>query len=43
MEIGLYQSLPIDGVNFAGGFITLVSGDLEIPLDSIFEFRSGRN
>lgn len=43
MEISLFKSLPIDGVNFAGGFITLISGDLEIPIDSIYEFRASQN
>lgn len=38
----LWRSLPIDGVNFESGSVALVSGDREIPFDSIVEIRSGR-
>jgi flagellar basal-body rod modification protein FlgD len=37
----LFRSLPIDGVNFLDGGITLVSGNYEIPFDSIMEIRAG--
>ncbi|MBZ5637250.1 MAG: hypothetical protein LAO51_00685 [Acidobacteriia bacterium] len=42
MKIALFQSLSIDGVNFSGSSIALVSGDREIPFDSIIEIRAGQ-
>jgi hypothetical protein len=39
--VSLFQSLSIDGVNFSGTGISLVSGDREIPFDSIVEIRAG--
>lgn len=41
MTVSLFQSLSIDGVNFGGTGIELVSGDREIPFDSIVEIRAG--
>jgi flagellar basal-body rod modification protein FlgD len=41
MTVSLFQSLSIDGVNFGGTGISLVSGDREIPFDSIVEIRAG--
>lgn len=41
MTVTLFQSLPIDGVNFGGEGIELISGDREIPFDSIVEIRAG--
>jgi flagellar basal-body rod modification protein FlgD len=42
MAIALFKSLPIDGINFGNGWITLVSGDQELPFDSILEIRAGQ-
>lgn len=39
MTIGLFSSLRIDGVNFIGGDIGLVSGDRELPFEQILEIR----
>jgi len=41
MTVSLFQSLSIDGVNFGGTGIELISGDREIPFDSIVEIRAG--
>jgi flagellar basal-body rod modification protein FlgD len=41
MTVSLFQSLSIDGVNFGGTGISLVSADREIPFDSIVEIRAG--
>lgn len=42
MKIALFRSLPIDGVNFGGEGLALVSGDREIPFETIVEIRAGR-
>lgn len=42
MSIALFRSLPIDGVTFVNGQIALISGDKEIPFNTIVEFRAGR-
>lgn len=42
MIVPLFRSLPIDGVSFLAGGIALISGDREIPFETIFEFRAGR-
>ncbi len=41
MEIALFQSVRIEGVTFVNGAIALISGNREIPFDSIVEFRAG--
>jgi flagellar basal-body rod modification protein FlgD len=41
MQVGLFRSLPIDGVNFLNGNIGLISGDREIPFSQILEIRAG--
>jgi flagellar basal-body rod modification protein FlgD len=43
MSIALFRSLPIDGVTFVDGWISLISGDQVVPFDSIIEFRAGRS
>ncbi len=43
MTVELFRSLSIDGVNFGGNGISLVSGGQEIPFDSIIEIRAGRS
>jgi flagellar basal-body rod modification protein FlgD len=40
LAVGLFRSLPIDGVNFGSEGIALVSGDREIPFDLILEIRA---
>lgn len=42
MAIALFRSLPIDGVNFSEGGITLVSGDRILPFDAILEIRGSK-
>lgn len=42
VSMAVFRSLSIDGVNYLSGGISLVSGDREIPFDSILEFRAGR-
>lgn len=42
MAIALFRSLPIDGVNFAEGGITLVSGDRILPFEAILEIRGSK-
>ena len=41
VAMAVFRSLAIDGVNFLDGGISLVSGDREIPFESILEFRAG--
>jgi flagellar basal-body rod modification protein FlgD len=43
MAIALFKALPIDGVNFGAAGIALISGDQEIPFDSILEIRAGQS
>ena len=43
MSVSLFRSLSIDGVNFGGNGISLISGGQEIPFDSIIEIRAGRS
>lgn len=43
MTVSLFRSLAIDGVNFGGNGISLVSGGQEIPFESIIEIRAGRS
>lgn len=42
LAIALFRSLPIDGVNFAEGGITLVSGDRILPFEAILEIRGNK-
>jgi len=42
LELALFQSLPIDGVNFGSEGVSLVSGDQAIPFATILEIRAGR-
>lgn len=42
MAIALFRSLPIDGVNFGEGGITLVSGDRILPFEAILEIRADK-
>lgn len=41
MALALFQSLPIEGVNFGSEGISLVSGNQAIPFASILEIRAG--
>jgi flagellar basal-body rod modification protein FlgD len=43
LTVSLFRSLSIDGVNFGGNGISLVSGGQEIPFESIIEIRAGRS
>lgn len=43
MTVQLFRSLAIDGVNFGGTGISLISAGQEIPFDSIIEIRAGRS
>lgn len=41
MTVALWRSLPIQAVAFLNGGIALISGDLEIPFEMIYEIRAG--
>jgi len=43
MTVQLFRSLSIDGVNFGGNGISLISAGQEIPFESIIEIRAGRS
>jgi flagellar basal-body rod modification protein FlgD len=42
MIVAVFRALPIDGVNFGEAGLSLVSGDREIPFETILEIRAGR-
>lgn len=41
MALALFQSLPIEGVNFGAEGVSLVSGNQAIPFATILEIRAG--
>ena len=43
MQVAVFRSLPIQGVEFGSGGISLISGDTQIPFDQIVEISAGHS